>query len=235
MGLPATVPSGFCLLGILYFFLEVRPPAHCRASTHFFSEISYLRFARIWGRHRACLCPVRVSSPFHPTGVWLFRREFGPSVGLLVPCPLVRRAPPDLDGDVWSCPPEHCDVVPCLGRVHLARARLLRGYTPVGCLSIREDRDPFVGVCRLDAVSNALARVVHSAAPSSSRGPSVNIVSPGLVFSDSAFLSQPWPRPPFLFFFFKKTTKGFSFFISILGIYNPVIATNSNKVSSASY
>ena len=102
-------------------------------------------------------------------------------------------------------------MVPCLGRVHLARARLLRGYTPVGCLSIREDRDPFVGVCRLDAVSNALARVVHSAAPSSSRGPSVNIVSPGVVFSDSAFLSQPWPRPPFLFFF-QKNNKRIQFF-----------------------
>jgi len=28
------------------YFLEVRPPAHCRASAHFFSEISRLRFAR---------------------------------------------------------------------------------------------------------------------------------------------------------------------------------------------
>ena len=44
------MPSGLCLFGILYFFLEVRPPAHCRASAHFFSEISRLMLARDLGR-----------------------------------------------------------------------------------------------------------------------------------------------------------------------------------------
>jgi len=43
--LPATVPSGLWLSGILYFFLEVWPPAHCRASAHFFWAISRLMFA----------------------------------------------------------------------------------------------------------------------------------------------------------------------------------------------
>jgi len=38
--LPATLTSGFCLLGILYLFLEAWPPVHCFASAHFFSEIS---------------------------------------------------------------------------------------------------------------------------------------------------------------------------------------------------
>ena len=47
--LPATVPSGLWLFGILYFFLEVRPPAHCRASIHSFSEISLLMLARDLG------------------------------------------------------------------------------------------------------------------------------------------------------------------------------------------
>jgi hypothetical protein len=47
--LPATTPSGFCLAGILYFTLLIRLPAHCRASAHFFSEISCLRCARDLG------------------------------------------------------------------------------------------------------------------------------------------------------------------------------------------
>ena len=42
----ATTPSGFWLFGMRYFVLEVRPPAHCLASAHFFSEISRLRLAR---------------------------------------------------------------------------------------------------------------------------------------------------------------------------------------------
>jgi len=45
----ATAPSGFWLFGMRYFFLEVRPPAHWRASAHF-SEISRLRLARDRGR-----------------------------------------------------------------------------------------------------------------------------------------------------------------------------------------
>jgi hypothetical protein len=44
--LPATVPSGFCLASILYFFLGIQLPAHWRAAAHFFSEISCLRCAR---------------------------------------------------------------------------------------------------------------------------------------------------------------------------------------------
>jgi hypothetical protein len=47
--LPATVWSGCCRCGILYLWLEIRPPAHCRASVHFFSEISRLRWARDLG------------------------------------------------------------------------------------------------------------------------------------------------------------------------------------------
>ena len=49
MELLATAPSGFWLFGMRYFFLEVRPPAHWRASAHF-SEISRLRLARDRGR-----------------------------------------------------------------------------------------------------------------------------------------------------------------------------------------
>ena len=43
MVLQAEMPSGFWLADILHFFLEVRPPAHYRAPTHLFSEISRLR------------------------------------------------------------------------------------------------------------------------------------------------------------------------------------------------
>jgi len=43
--LPSPVQSGFRLLGILYFFLEARLPAHCLSSAHF-SEISCLWCAR---------------------------------------------------------------------------------------------------------------------------------------------------------------------------------------------
>jgi hypothetical protein len=49
LGATATVLSGFCLAGILYFFLVVRLAAHWRASAHFFSEISCLRCARDHG------------------------------------------------------------------------------------------------------------------------------------------------------------------------------------------
>ena len=44
--LPATATSGFWLLSMRYFDVEVRPPAHCLASDHFFPEISLLRLAR---------------------------------------------------------------------------------------------------------------------------------------------------------------------------------------------
>jgi len=97
--LPATVMSGFCLLGILYFFLEVRAPAHCPASAHFFSEVSLLRCARGLGSGILRASARSKYSPFHPTGVWLFRNEFISLVGLL------SRAPPDLDGDVRPGPP----------------------------------------------------------------------------------------------------------------------------------
>ena len=42
----ATSLSGFWLFATRYFALEMRPPAHDRASAHFFSEISRLRLAR---------------------------------------------------------------------------------------------------------------------------------------------------------------------------------------------
>ena len=42
----ATSLSGFWLFAMRYFALEMRPPAHDRASAHFFSEISLLRLAR---------------------------------------------------------------------------------------------------------------------------------------------------------------------------------------------
>jgi len=59
--LAAIAPSGLWLSGILYFFLVVRPPAHCHASTHFFSEISPLRSRK---RHEAYLRPVGIVQPF---------------------------------------------------------------------------------------------------------------------------------------------------------------------------
>ena len=47
--LSATTLSGFWLFAMRYFVLEIRPPAHDRASAHFFSEISCLRLARDHG------------------------------------------------------------------------------------------------------------------------------------------------------------------------------------------
>ena len=47
--LPAAVPSGLWLVGILYFVSEDLPPAYWRASAHFLSEISRLRSARDHG------------------------------------------------------------------------------------------------------------------------------------------------------------------------------------------
>jgi hypothetical protein len=91
--LPATVPSGRCLLGSLCFLPVMRPPAH------FFSEISRLRCARDLGR-RLRTDPIRVPKAFHPTGVGLFRSEFGPFIGLLVSQDaLVGWAPSNLDDD----------------------------------------------------------------------------------------------------------------------------------------
>ena len=66
MELPATVSSSFCLLGILHFLLEARPPAHRRASVHFFSEISRLRCARGLGSGTARAC-ARSEYPSHST------------------------------------------------------------------------------------------------------------------------------------------------------------------------
>ena len=43
--LPATKLFGLWLFGILYLVLEVRPPAHCRAFTHFLSVTSRLKCA----------------------------------------------------------------------------------------------------------------------------------------------------------------------------------------------
>jgi len=50
--LSATAPSGFWLFGKRHLTLETCPPARDRASFHFFSEISRLRFAsdRVSGR-----------------------------------------------------------------------------------------------------------------------------------------------------------------------------------------
>jgi hypothetical protein len=80
------VISGFFLLGILYFFLEIQPPAHYPASAHILSEISLSMCVRDLGA-ASCAPP----SPFHPTGIWLFRSEFTPPIGLLIPYnPLVR-------------------------------------------------------------------------------------------------------------------------------------------------
>ena len=45
LALPATAPVGLWLSGMRYFVLDGRPLANCRASAHFFSEISRLRFA----------------------------------------------------------------------------------------------------------------------------------------------------------------------------------------------
>ena len=51
--LSATVPSGLWLFGIRYFVLEVRPPAHWRASASFFPEIPRPRPATDRGRGTA--------------------------------------------------------------------------------------------------------------------------------------------------------------------------------------
>jgi len=106
--LPATVLSGLWLLGVLYFVLEVRPPAHWRASAHFFSEISRFRCAKHLGRGiaRASAWYVQLAQPFHPTGVWLPRRNLCPFVGLFIAGDfLVCQTPPNLDYDARRSPP----------------------------------------------------------------------------------------------------------------------------------
>jgi len=141
------------LLGILHFFLEARPLAHssrrCRGGS--------------WERHRTCLRPVRVSSPFRPVGVWLLRRELGPT-----------HPPPRFLGrhriSMVMPGPALCSTVMCFLFLPGARITSDMGQAPPmamrldGGLSVREDRDPFRGgACLLEAVSSALAKVVHSA------------------------------------------------------------------------
>ena len=60
----------------------------------------------------ALLRPVRVGPPLHAVSVRLIRCELRPLIRLLVSFhPLVCRAPPDFDGDVWRCVPEGADVL----------------------------------------------------------------------------------------------------------------------------
>jgi len=61
--LPATVLSGCCVRGILYFLAEIRFPAHWRASSHFFIEISRLMCARDLGSGTGCAPPCSRSTP----------------------------------------------------------------------------------------------------------------------------------------------------------------------------
>jgi len=77
MELPATVMSGFCLLGIFVLLSGGPPPAHCLASAHFSPEISLEVCERPGERYHVRLRTVLIPSPFHPTGVCLFRSEFG--------------------------------------------------------------------------------------------------------------------------------------------------------------
>jgi len=96
-----------------------------------------------WKRHSPHLHPVKVAQAFHPPGVWLLRRNLCPFVDLLIAGnSLVCWAPPDLDDNSRSSPPQRGDVLPCLDRVLLAGARLLQGHPPSGCLGVRKDRDP---------------------------------------------------------------------------------------------
>ena len=76
-------------------------------------------------------------------------RASGPSTTSLAhssafsfPGPVVRRAPPDLVGDVRPWPPQYRDVPPCPQRVHLAAARLPQGHPSYGGVDVRDDRDP---------------------------------------------------------------------------------------------
>ena len=74
--------------------------------------------------------PVRICQPFHPTGVRLPCRDLGPFVGLLVSCySFMRWAPPDLDDDTWSGPPQCCDV---RGRGRRFPYHRLPSYSPCG-------------------------------------------------------------------------------------------------------
>jgi len=88
--LPATAPSGRWLSGNRYFFLEVLPPAHCRASAHFFSEISRLRLARDCGRGaaRASVLPRELSHSTQlgfgsPAAIFAYSSAFSLPVTLL--------------------------------------------------------------------------------------------------------------------------------------------------------
>ena len=137
--LPAATPSGFWVFGIRYFVLEVRPPAHWRASAHFFSEISRLRFAR--DRGRGIVVPPSgprvVALPFHPVGVWLLCRYFRPLVGFFIAGDaFVGWAPPDLYGDDWPHPPQCCKMLPCLDDILLSWPRFVRCHPPDGCLCV---------------------------------------------------------------------------------------------------
>ena len=87
MELPATVPSGFFLAGILYF-LVIPSPAHCRASAYFFlRDLPLYLGKKPW-------------VPLHPSCIWVFWREFCLLIRLLIAWGnLVGGAPPNLDND----------------------------------------------------------------------------------------------------------------------------------------
>ena len=57
----------------------------------------------------------------------------------------MRRAPPNLDGDVRPGPPQRRDMPSCLERVHLAGAKVLWSHPSDGGLGVRKDRDPLWG------------------------------------------------------------------------------------------
>jgi len=84
---------------------------------------------------------------------------------------LVHRAPPDIDGDVRSGPPQLRNVPSCLERVH----------------------DIWLGPGSSADEANLHSTTEYPAVPSSSRDPSVNIVSPGRVFSAYALASASSP------------------------------------------
>jgi hypothetical protein len=71
--LPATVLPGRYPLGILYLFLVIRPPAHWRASAHFFSEISRLRWATDLGSRFTPRVRFSAASSAHSSPVSLSR------------------------------------------------------------------------------------------------------------------------------------------------------------------
>ena len=120
---------------------------------------------RPWERHRACSRLVRVTQPFHPTGVWLLRCSLYPLVGFLVAGdPLVCWSPPDFDGDARPGLSQHGDVLPLAWSAYCwpgpGSSEVIRLMVAWASVKIVTRSDV---VCLPEADSSALARAAHSA------------------------------------------------------------------------